>query len=79
MIFSAFLISHTYLALNIWTSRILSGPPPVIDESIVGSILGIAGVGAAITGGLTGLIIKKKDFPQLHTIVKFFHQKGVEH
>ncbi len=70
MIFSAFLISHTYLALNIWTSRILSGPPPVIDESIVGSILGIAGVGAAITGGLTGLIIKKKD-PAIPLIIGF--------
>ncbi|MHA2397821.1 MAG: MFS transporter [Promethearchaeota archaeon] len=70
MIFSAFLISHTYLALNIWTSRILSGPPPVIDESIVGFILGIAGVGAAITGGLTGLIIKKKD-PAIPLIIGF--------
>jgi DHA1 family bicyclomycin/chloramphenicol resistance-like MFS transporter len=70
MIFSAFLISHTYLALNIWTSRILSGPPPVIDESIVGFILGLAGVGAAITGGLTGLIIKKKD-PAIPLIIGF--------
>ena len=59
MISSAFLISHTYLAINIWTSRILSGPPPIIKESLVGLILGFAGVGAAITGFLTGIIIKK--------------------
>ena len=70
MIFSAILISHTYLALNIWTSRILSGPPPVIDESIVGLVLGLAGVGAAITGGLTGLVIKKKD-PAIPLIIGF--------
>ena len=57
MIFSAFLISHTYLAINIWTSRTLSG---VLDESLVGLILGIAGVGAAISGVLTGSTIKKK-------------------
>jgi MFS family permease len=60
MIFSALLISHTYLAINIWTSRILSGPPPVINESVVGLVLGISGIGAAITGFLTGIIIKKK-------------------
>jgi MFS family permease len=60
MIFSALLISHTYLAINIWTAKILSGPPPIIEESIVGLVLGLAGVGAAITGFLTGIIIKKK-------------------
>jgi DHA1 family bicyclomycin/chloramphenicol resistance-like MFS transporter len=60
MIFSALLISHTYLAINIWTSKILSGPPPIIDEGIVGLVLGIAGVGSAITGFLTGITIKKK-------------------
>ena len=57
MLFSAFLISHTYLAITIWTSRFLAG---IIDESLVGLILGIAGVGAAITGALTGSTIKKK-------------------
>lgn len=57
MFFSAFLISHTYLAITIWTSRFLAG---IIDESLVGLILGIAGVGAAITGALTGSTIKKK-------------------
>ncbi len=55
MLFSAFLISHTYLAINIWTSRSLFG-----NESLVGLILGIAGVGAAIVGSLTGSAIKKK-------------------
>ena len=60
MIFSALLISHTYLAINIWTSKILSGPPPIIDEGIVGVVLGLAGIGAAITGFLTGIFIKKK-------------------
>lgn len=60
LVISAFLISHTYLAINIWTSRTLSGPPPIIDESLVGLVLGIAGVGAAVTGVLTGTAIKKK-------------------
>ena len=55
MVFSAVLISHTYLAITIWTSRFLSG-----NESLVGLILGIAGVGAAIAGVLTGSTIKKK-------------------
>ncbi len=60
MIFSVFLISHTYLAINIWTSRILSGPPPIINESLIGLVLGLAGVGAAISGVITGITIKKK-------------------
>lgn len=59
MVFSALLISHTYLAINIWTSRILS-EPPIINERIVGLVLAIAGIGAAITGFLTGIIIKMK-------------------
>jgi len=57
MVFSALLISHTYLAINIWTSRVLSGE---IDEKLVGLVLGLAGIGAAITGALTGTTIKKK-------------------
>ncbi|MFW9873440.1 MAG: MFS transporter [Candidatus Thorarchaeota archaeon] len=57
MVLSAFLISHTYLAINIWTSRTLTGE---IDESLVGLVLGLAGIGAAITGVLTGTMIKKK-------------------
>jgi MFS family permease len=60
MIFSVLLISHTYLAINIWTSKILSGPPPIIEEGLVGLILGLAGIGAAITGFLTGITIKRK-------------------
>jgi len=55
MLFSAFLISHTYLAITIWTSRFLTG-----NESLVGLILGASGVGAAIAGVLTGSTIKKK-------------------
>lgn len=57
MVFSALLLSHTYLAINIWTSRILSGET---DETLVGLVLGLAGIGAAITGALTGTMIKKK-------------------
>jgi MFS family permease len=55
MLISAILISHTYIAINIWTSILLAG-----NESMVGFILGFAGVGAAITGMLTGSAIKKK-------------------
>ena len=55
MVFSALLISHTYLAITIWTSKFLTG-----NESLVGLILGASGVGAAITGVLTGSTIKKK-------------------
>ncbi|MHA2008540.1 MAG: MFS transporter [Promethearchaeota archaeon] len=60
LVITAFLISHTYLAINIWTSRILSGPPPIIDESLVGLVLGIAGVGSAVMGFVTGRTIKNK-------------------
>jgi len=58
MMISAFLISHTYLAINIWTSRTLAG---VIEEWLTGIVLGLAGVGAAITGIITGSLIKRKD------------------
>ncbi|MFX0000371.1 MAG: MFS transporter [Candidatus Hodarchaeota archaeon] len=58
MMLSAFLISHTYLAINIWTSSELAG---IVDVSLTGLILGLAGVGAAITGVLTGILIKKRD------------------
>ena len=57
MMISAFLISHTYLAINIWTSSELAG---IVDVSLTGLILGLAGVGAAITGVITGILIKKK-------------------
>ncbi len=58
MMLSAFFISHTYIAINIWTSKTLAG---VFDVTIIGIILGLAGVGAAITGILTGNFIKKKN------------------
>jgi len=57
MMISAFLISHTYLAINIWTSSELAG---IVDVSLTGLILGLAGVGAAITGVITGILIKKR-------------------
>ncbi|MFX0021591.1 MAG: MFS transporter [Candidatus Hermodarchaeota archaeon] len=57
MMFSAFFISHTYIAINIWTSKTLAG---VLDARILGIILSIAGVGAALTGILTGFLIKQK-------------------
>ena len=59
MILSAFLISHTYIAINIWTSKTLP-QAYAIDERIIGLILGLVGIGAAITGILTGFLIKKK-------------------
>ena len=60
LVITAFLISHTYLAINIWTSKILSGPPPIIDDKLVGLVLGLAGFGAALIGILTGIAIKKR-------------------
>lgn len=59
MILSAFLISHTYLAINIWTSKTLT-QSHVVNESSIGIVLGIAGVGAAVTGVLTGNSIKRR-------------------
>ncbi|MFX0104882.1 MAG: MFS transporter [Candidatus Hodarchaeota archaeon] len=59
MILSAFLIAHTYLAINIWTSKTLA-QTHVINETLIGIVLGLAGVGAAITGLITGNLIKKK-------------------
>ncbi len=60
MILSAFLISHTYIALNIWISKTLT-QVHVVNETLIGLILGIAGIGAAITGILTGFLIKRRD------------------
>lgn len=57
LIVSAFVFSHTYLAVTIWTSRALAG---IVDESLTGVILGLAGVGGAITGALTGILIRKR-------------------
>jgi len=59
MILSAFLIAHTYLAINIWTSKTLA-KAYVINETLIGIVLGLAGVGAAITGVITGNLIKRK-------------------
>jgi len=58
MMLSAFLIAHTYIAINIWTSKTLTQAH--VDETIIGIILGLAGVGAAITGLITGNLIKQK-------------------
>ncbi|MDX1798825.1 MAG: MFS transporter [Candidatus Lokiarchaeia archaeon] len=57
LILSAFFIAHTYIAINIWTSRTLSH---VFNETLIGLILLFAGVGAAITGVITGFLIKTK-------------------
>ncbi|MFX1390045.1 MAG: MFS transporter [Promethearchaeota archaeon] len=60
MILSAFLISHTYIAINICTSITLT-QSHTFNETLIGIILSLAGIGAAITGILSGNIIKKKD------------------
>jgi MFS family permease len=57
---SALLISHTYIAINIWTSKAVS-MAHVLNETTIGIILFLAGIGAAITGLLTGNLIKKSD------------------
>ncbi len=58
MMVSAFLIAHTYIAINIWTSKTLTQAH--VNETTIGIILGLAGVGAAITGLITGNLIKQK-------------------
>ncbi|MFX1339984.1 MAG: MFS transporter [Promethearchaeota archaeon] len=60
MILSAFLISHTYIAINIWTSKVVA-MAHLLNETTIGIILFLAGIGAAITGLLTGNLIKKSD------------------
>jgi len=59
MILSAFLISHTYIAVNIWTSKTLT-QAHVVNETLIGIVLGISGIGAAISGVLTGHSIKRR-------------------
>ncbi|MFX0003915.1 MAG: MFS transporter [Candidatus Hermodarchaeota archaeon] len=78
MIISAFLISHTYIAINIWTSKTLS-QAHVLNETIIGAILGLAGVGAAITGVLTGHLIKRKSakFPLLIGLLILLSSIGI--
>ncbi|MFW9819489.1 MAG: MFS transporter [Candidatus Thorarchaeota archaeon] len=56
LILASFFIAHTYIAINIWTSRTLSH---VFNEILIGLILLFAGVGAAITGVITGFLIKR--------------------
>ncbi|MFW9898747.1 MAG: MFS transporter [Candidatus Thorarchaeota archaeon] len=57
MILSAFLTSQTYLATLIWSSRAFTG---AVNEAVVGLILFIVGVIAAISGIVGGHLIKKK-------------------
>ncbi len=57
MILSSFLIAYTYIAINIWTSKTLAH---IVNETLIGLVLGLAGLGAAITGILTGNLIKRK-------------------
>ncbi|MFX1391806.1 MAG: MFS transporter [Promethearchaeota archaeon] len=59
MMVSAFLLAHTYIAINIWTSKTLT-QSNVLDEKTIGNILGLSGIGAAITGLITGYMIKQK-------------------
>ena len=56
MIASAFLISVTYLAIIIWTSRAFTG---AVSEAIAGIMLSLVGIAGAITGLVNGNIIKR--------------------
>jgi MFS family permease len=56
MVFSAFLISFTYLAIIIWTSRAFTG---AVSESVVGFLLSLVGIAGAISGLINGNIIKR--------------------
>lgn len=57
MMVSALLLSLTYLATIIWTSRAFTG---VIDEVVVGIMLALVGVAGSITGLTNGHLIEKK-------------------
>ncbi|MFX1588999.1 MAG: MFS transporter [Promethearchaeota archaeon] len=57
MIFSAFLISQTYLAIITWISRELNH---LIPENLAGIVIGSAGITGAVAGVLIGKIIKTK-------------------
>ncbi len=59
MILSAFLLSHTYIAINIWTSKTLT-QAHVVNEILIGLVLGIGGIGAAVSGVFTGNSIKRR-------------------
>jgi DHA1 family bicyclomycin/chloramphenicol resistance-like MFS transporter len=56
MVVSAFLISSTYLATIIWTSRTFSG---VLEEATIGILLSVVGVAGAISGVANGYLIKR--------------------
>lgn len=56
MIITAFLISLTYLAIVIWTSRIFSG---ILEETIAGIILSFVGIAGTISGLVVGNLIKR--------------------
>jgi MFS family permease len=56
MITSAFLISFSYLAIIIWTSRAFTGK---IDESLAGILLSLVGAAGAVSGLINGNLIKK--------------------
>lgn len=58
MIFSAFLITQTYLAIITWTSREFSHEN--IPESVTGIVVGSAGIAGAVAGVVIGNIIKNK-------------------
>jgi len=56
MITSAFLISFSYLAIIIWTSRAFTG---IIDESLAGILLSLVGAAGAVSGLINGNLIKR--------------------
>ncbi|MFX1338944.1 MAG: MFS transporter [Promethearchaeota archaeon] len=56
MIFSAFLISLTYLAIIIWTSRAFTG---AVNESVIGILLSLVGIAGTISGLINGNMIKR--------------------
>ncbi|MFX1459997.1 MAG: MFS transporter [Promethearchaeota archaeon] len=57
LIFSAFLVTQTYLAIITWTSISFTGKIP---PNIAGLVVGSAGITGAITGVIFGNIIKFK-------------------
>jgi len=56
LIASAFLISFTYLATIIWTSRAFTG---AVDEALAGILLSLVGLAGAISGLVNGNLIKR--------------------
>lgn len=56
LIASSFLISFSYLAIIIWTSRAFTG---IIDESLAGILLSLVGAAGAVSGLVNGNLIKR--------------------